>query len=127
MDNNPFLKLDNGWSRSKVLDRLKKGENPESLLKNFINDNKNELEEVKKFISKENIHTLDHFEDLTYCENKLIKYIKSESTLNQKDSFHMGKKISSLSKIKFLFIKWSNKFVISILLLLSLFSLIKQA
>ena len=127
MDNNPFLKLDNGWSRLKVLDKLKKGENPDSLLTDFINDNKNELEEIKEFISKENINTLDHFQNLTYCENKLIKYIKSESTLNQKDSFHNAKKISRLSKIKFLFIKWSNKFVISILLLLSLFSLIKQA
>ena len=127
MDNNPFLKLDDSWSRSKVLDKLKKGANPDTLLKEFINNNKNELEEIKEFISKENINTLDHFENLTYCENKLIKHIKSESTLNQKNSFHNAKKISSPYKIKFLFIKWSNKFVISILLLLSLFSLIKQA
>ena len=127
MANNPFLKLDDSWSRSKVLNKLKKGANPDTLLKEFINNNKNELEEIKAFISKENINTLDHFENLTYCENKLIKHIKSELTLNQKDSFNNAIKISNPSKVKFLFIKWSNKFVISILLLLSLFSLIKQA
>ena len=127
MEYDTFDKLDQSWSRPRILNKLRKGQAPESIVNDFIKDNRNELEQVSELISQENITVLDHLESLAYCETKLINYIKSDKKQIQKDySDNLNIRKNSF-KLKSLFLKWSNKLVISMLIFISLISLVKQA
>ena len=127
MEYDTFDKLDQSWSRPKIINKLRKGQAPENIVNDFIKDNRSELEQVGELISQENIAVLDHLESLAYCETKLIKYIKSDKKQIQKDySDNLNIRKNSF-KLKGLFLKWSNKLVISMLIFISLISLVKQA
>ena len=127
MEYDTFDKLDKSWSKPRIINKLRKGQAPENIVNDFIKDNKNELEQVSELISQENIAVLDHLESLAYCETKLINYIKSDKKQIQKDySDNLNIRKNSF-KLKGLFLKWSNKLVISMLIFISLISLVKQA
>ena len=127
MEYDTFNKLDKSWSRPKIINKLRKGEVPEKIVNDFIKDNKNELEEISELICQENIDVFDHLESLAFCETKLIKYIKSGKQQIQEDySDDLDIRKNSFN-IKGLFLEWSNKLVISMLIFISLVSLVKQA
>ena len=126
--------LENSWSRENVLVKIKKGEDSEKIVNDFLNTNQQEIETLTNFINPEDKVLLGEIENLSKIESKLINKIKNYSFTKtdlsiketdqelfikpeQRKSFNLG-----------LFImKWSNKFVFIALLVISAIALTKQA
>ena len=126
--------LENSWSRENVLVKIKKGENAEKIVNDFMNTNQQEIEALTSFINPEDKILLSEIENLSIIESKLINKIKNYNftktdlsikekdqelliKLEPKNSFNLG----------LFMMKWSNKFVIISLLVISAISLTKQA
>ena len=129
---NALIELDNSWSRDIILEKIKNGQATDKIVNDFIKSNRSNIEVVSNYIKKNNSNFLENIEQLSICEIKLIKEIKS----SQINDLKILKEESSSKdiKIKFkefnfgLFLqKWSNSFVIYLLILISLVSLTKQA
>ena len=124
--------LDNSWSKDIILEKIKKGESTDKIVKDFIKSNEITIKLVSNYVETNNSNLLENIEKLSICEIKLIEEIKSL----QENDIKIIKKESSSEDIenKFkdfnfaLFLqKWSNSFVIYLLILISLVSLTKQA
>ena len=126
--------LENSWSRENVLVKIKKGEDSEKIVNDFLNTNKQEIETLTNFINPEDKVLLSEIENLSKIESKLINKIKNfnftktdlsiketdqELLINPepKKSFNLG----------LFMMKWSNKFVFISLLVISAIALTKQA
>ena len=126
--------LENAWSREDVLVKLKKGEDSEKIVNEFINNKLEEIETLTNFINPENKVLFNDIENLSNIESILINKIKnynftktdfSKKETDQeplikpepKKSFNLG----------LFMIKWSNKFVFISLLVISAITLSKQA
>ena len=129
---NALIELDNSWSRNIILEKIKNGQATDKIVNDFIKLNKSNIELVSNYVEKNNSNLLENIEQLSICEIKLIKEIKSLQIKNLK----IIKEESSSNQIKNkfkdfnfgLFLqKWSNSFVIYLLILISLVSLTKQA
>ena len=129
---NALIELDNSWSRDIILEKIKSGEPTEKIVNDFIKSNRNNIKLLSNYVEKNNSNVLENLENLSICETKLIKEIKSLQINNLK----ILKEESSSKEIKNkfkdfnfgLFLqKWSNSFVIYLLILISLVSLTKQA
>ena len=127
-----LIELDNSWSRDIILEKIKNGYATDKIVNDFIKSNKSSIELVSNYVEKNNSNLLENIEQLSICEIKLIKEIKS---LHINDKKILKEESSSKEiKNKFkdfnfgLFLqKWSNSFVIYLLILISLVSLTKQA
>lgn len=129
---NALIELDNSWSRDIILEKIRNGQTTDKIVNDFMKSNRSNIELVSNYVEKNNSKLLENIEQLSICEIKLIKEIKS---LQIKD-FKILKEESSSKKInnKFkdfnfalFFQRWSNSFVIYLLILISLVSLTKQA
>ena len=129
---NALIELDNSWSRDIILEKIKSGQPTDKIVNDFIKSNRNNIELVSNYVEKNNSNLLKNIEKLSICEIKLIEEINSL----QQNNIKVTKEESSSKNIqnKFkdfnfaLFIqKWSNSFVIYLLILISLASLTKQA
>ena len=126
--------LETSWSRNDVLLRIKRGQGSEKIVNEFLKDNKKDIEELAKFFSENNKDILVELEELSACETKLIKKINNLSNHQYQNNFKskktkkfsLSKKLNSYNLGLFL-MKWSNKFVVSSLLLISAIALSKQA
>ena len=127
-----LIELDNSWSRDIILKKIINGQATDKIVNDFIQSNKSKIELVSNYVEKNNSNLLENIEQLTICEIKLIKEIKSL----QINDLKILKEESSSKEIKnkfedfnfALFLqKWSNSFVIYLLILISLVSLTKQA
>ena len=127
-----LFELDNSWSRDIIFEKIKSGQPTDKIVNDFIKSNRNNIELVGSYVEKNNSNILDNIEKLSICEIKLIEEIKSL----QENNIKIMKQESSSEDIqnKFkdfnfaLFLqKWSNSFVIYLLILISLASLTKQA
>ena len=127
-----LIELDNSWSRDIILEKIKNGQATDKIVNDFIKSNKRNIELVSNYVEKNNSNLLENIEELSICEIKLIKEIKSL----QINDLKILKEESSQKEIKnkfkdfnfALFLqKWSNSFVIYLLILISLVSLTKQA
>ena len=126
--------LETSWSRNDVLLRIKRGLGSEKIVNEFLKDNKKDIEELAKFFSENNKDILVELEELSACETKLIKKINNLSNHQYQNNFKskktkkfsLSKKLNSYNLGLFL-MKWSNKFVVSSLLLISAIALSKQA
>ena len=123
--------LDNSWSRNDVLSKIKKGENSEKILNDFLDINQSGIETLSDFITPKDEILLRQIEDLSICEAKLINKIRNYKPKQKKFSNHnnsngLQNKFSSF-KIGIFMMKWSNKFVFLSLLLISAIALSKQA
>ena len=126
--------LEKSWSRNDVLLRIKKGVGSEKIVSEFLNNNKKDIEKLAKFLSENNKDTLVELEELSACETKLIKrinYLSNHQYQNNFKSkktkkFSISKKLNSYNLGLFM-MKWSNKFVVSSLLIISAIALSKQA
>ena len=126
--------LENSWSRENVLVKIKKGEDSEKIVNDFLNTNQQEIETLTNFINPEDKILLGEIENLSKIESKLINKIKNynftKSDLSKKET-DQDLLIKTEPKKSFnlgLFImKWSNKFVFISLLVISAISLTKQA
>ena len=128
MNHTSFNTLDNCWRRTAVMKKLKNGVNPDSIVDDFIRNNKQDLEIVSDLLKK-NSNTLYHLEKLNYCEMRLIEFLRKENNNNNKQNNNMVDitKKDFLSELKIFLLNWSNRGVISILITISLISLIRQA
>ena len=126
--------LENSWSRENVLVKIKKGEDSEKIVNDFLNTNQKEIKTLTNFINPEDKVLLSEIENLSKIESKLINKIKNYNftktdlsiketdqelsiKCEPKESFNLG----------LFMIKWSNKFVFISLLVISAIALSKQA
>ena len=129
---NALIELDNFWSRDIILEKIKSGQPTDKIVNDFIKSNKNNIELVSNFVEKDNSNLLENIEKLTICEIKLIEEIKSlqQNSLKvineESSSDDIQNKFKDFNFALFLQ-KWSNSFVIYLLILISLVSLTKQA
>ena len=133
MDNYEALNiLDQSWSKQRLMEKVKQGQSSEQIVHDFIFENKNNFDKVINLLNQKNNNILSHMEVIANCELNLISELrKGELKSNFKTTENID--INPISKIykEFqlsLFMKrWSNQFVIGILIMLSIISLTKQA
>ena len=127
-----LIELDNSWSRDIILEKIKKGQTTDEIVNDFIKSNKCNIELVSNYVEKNNSNILENLENLSICETKLIKEIKSlqindiKILKEESSSKEIENKFKDFNFASFLQ-KWSNSFVIYLLILISLISLTKQA
>ena len=126
--------LENSWSRENVLVKIKKGEDSEKIVYDFLNNNKQEIETLTNFINPEDKILLGEIENLSKIESKLINKIKnynftkSDLSIKETDEEILIKTEPKKSfNLGVFMMKWSNKFVFISLLLISAIALTKQA
>ena len=126
--------LDESWSKSKLIEKIKNGQSAEQIVKDFISENKNNLDLVINLLNdKDNHNFLNYMEVLANCDINLINElrkkeiksdVKNKKTINEVNpivKIYKGFQLSLFMK------KWSNQFVIGILIMISIISLTKQA
>ena len=126
--------LENSWSRENVLVKIKKGEDSEKIVNDFLNTNQQEIETLTNFINPEDKVLLGEIENLTKIESKLINKIKNytftKTDLSIKETgqeFLIKPEPKNSFNLGLFMIKWSNKFVFISLLVISAIALTKQA
>ena len=129
---NALIELDNSWSRDIILEHIKRGHPTDKIVNDFIKSNRSNIELVSNYVEKNNSNLLDDIEKLSICEIKLIEEIKSLKinapikTNKESSSKEIKNKFENFNFALFLQ-KWSNNFVIYLLIVISLISLTKQA
>ena len=126
--------LEKSWKRDDILFDLKKGLGTDEIVNEFVVNNKRQIKELNSLLRPEDIDLLNHVEQLSTCESKLIKEIKSLNYLKNVENHHLlyeknivsSNRVSS-SKISSFMTNWSNKFVVIALLIISAIALSKQA
>ena len=126
--------LDNSWSREKVLNQIQKGVDIEKIVNDFIFNNQEDIIKLVKNISPREKELLKQIEDLSSCEAKLINKIKNYSGYkNISDPLKDSKKKSQYKNNPiilnfYLFLnRWSNTFIVTVLIAISALALTKQA
>ena len=126
--------LENSWSRENVLVKIKKGEDSEKIINDFLNTNQQEIETLTNFINPEDKVLLGEIENLSKIESKLINKIKNynftktDLSIKETDQELLIKHESKKSfNLGLFMMKWSNKFVFISLLVISAIALTKQA
>ena len=126
--------LENSWSRENVLVKIKKGEDSEKIVNDFLNTKQQEIEALTNFINPEDKVLLDEIENLSKIESKLINKIRNynftKTDLSKKETgqkFLIKPEPKKSFNLGLFMIKWSNKFVFISLLVISAIALTKQA
>jgi len=134
MNNNEVSNiLDESWSKQKLIDKIKRGQSTKQIVHDFMNENKNNLDVVINLLNENDNNVLSYMEAIANCELKLIdelKLKKSKSNIQiteNIDSVNPIEKIYKEFKLSLFMKKWSNQFVIGILIMISIISLTKQA
>ena len=126
--------LEKSWERDEILLNIKKGLGTDEIVNEFLVKNKRQIKELNSLLKPEDIDLLNHVEQLSTCESKLINEIKNLNYLENNENHHIlnKKKIVpsnrvSFNKISSFMINWSKKFVVIALLTISAIALSKQA
>ena len=134
MDNYEVLRiLDKSWSKQNLIEKIKRGQSSEQIVHNFLNENKNNLDIVINLLNQKDNNILNDMETIANCELNLINELKKkESKSNIKITENIIEinpitKIYKEFKLSLFMKKWSNQFVIGILIMISIISLTKQA
>jgi len=134
MDNYEALHiLEESWSKQKLIQKIKRGQSSEQIVQDFIKENKNNLDVVINLLNKKDHNILSYMEELANCELNLINELrKKESKSNIKITENINDvnpiaKIYNEFQLSLFIKKWSNQFVIAILIMISIISLSKQA
>ena len=134
MNNNEALNiLNNSWSKQKLIEKLKRGHSSEKIVQDFINENKNNLDIVINLLNQKENNVLTYMEEIANCELNLISALRkkeNKSKLQMRENSNTINPISQIYKefqLSLFMKKWSNQFVIGILIMISILSLTKQA
>ena len=125
--------LDQSWTKQRLIEKIRKGQNPEQIVQDFIKENKNNLEIVINLLDKKDNNILSYMQAIATCELKLINELKmKEGKSNvaiKKNIYEINPiaKVYKEFKLSLFMKKWSNQFVIGILIMISIISLTKQA
>ena len=125
--------LNESWSKQKLIEKIKKGQTSQQIVQDFIKDNKNSLDIVINLLNQKNNNVLCYMEEIANCELNLINELRkkeSKSNIVIKENINVTNPIVKVYR-EFQFTlfmkKWSNQFVIGILIMISIISLTKQA
>ena len=134
MDNYKALNiLEESWSKQRLIEKIKKGQSSEQIVQNFVNENKNNLDIVVNLLNQKDDNILFYMEALASCELNLINELKKIERKSNIESIKDINNINPITKIykefhlSLFMKKWSNQFVIGILIMISIISLTKQA
>ena len=134
MDNYEVLNtLDKSWSKQRLIEKIKKGQSSEQIVQSFINENKNNLDIVIDLLNQKDNNVLSYMEAIANCELNLINELRkkeSKSNIEIKENIIDINPIAKVYKefqLSLFMKKWSNQFVIGILIMISIISLTKQA
>ena len=125
--------LDESWSKQRLIEKIKKGKSSEQIVKEFINENKNNLDIVINLLNQKDNNVLSYMEEIANCELNLINELKKKKS---KTNIEISENIIDINPIVKIYKefqlsifmkKWSNQFVIGILIMISIISLTKQA
>ena len=134
MNNNEVLNiLEKSWTKQRLIEKIKRGQSSEQIVQNFINENKNNLDVVIKLLNQKDNNILSYMEAIANCELNLINELRkkgSKSNIEIKENINDINPIAKVYKefqLTLFMKKWSNQFVIGILIMISIISLTKQA
>ena len=125
--------LDKSWSKERLIEKIKRGQSSEQIVHNFINENKDNLEIVINLLNQKDNNFLSYMEEIANCELNLINELKKKESKSNIEITENIIDINPIAKIYNEFQlssfmkKWSNQFVIGILIMISIISLTKQA
>ena len=125
--------LDKSWSKQRLIEKIKRGQSSEQIVQNFIIENKNNLDIVINLLNQKDNNLLSYMEEIANCELNLINELKkkeSKSNIETKENIIDTNPIAKVLKefqLSLFMTKWSNQFVIGILIMISIISLTKQA
>ena len=126
--------LENSWTRDDVLLKIKNGLSTDEIVDEFLIKNEIQIKALNSLLKSEDIDFLNQVEQLSTCEATLINKINNLNKLKniEKNNKINEKKISlsksdPSNKISLFMINWSNKFVVTALLIISAIALSKQA
>ena len=134
MNNHETLNiLDESWSKERLIKKIKKGQSSEQIVKDFINENKHNIDTLINLLNQKNNNVLNYMEALANCELNLIKELRKKENQSNIEVLEDINNINPIAKIynefqlSLFMKKWSNQFVIGILIMISIISLTKQA
>ena len=134
MDNNEVLNiLGESWSKQRLIEKIKRGQSPEKIVQDFIKDNKNNLDIVINLLNQKDNSVLKYMEEIANCELNLINELRkkeSKSNIQITETIKNMNPIAEIYKefqLSLFMKKWSNQFVIGVLIMISIISLTKQA
>ena len=125
--------LDKSWSKQRLIEKIKKGQSSEQIVQNFINENKNNLDIVINLLNQNDNNILSYMEEIANCELNLINELRKKESKNHIEITKNIIDINPIVKVyeefqlSLFMKKWSNQFVIGILIMISIISLTKQA
>ena len=125
--------LDQSWTKERLIEKIKKGQSSEQIVQDFIGENKNNLEIVINLLNQEENNILRYMEEIANCELNLISELRkkeSKSNIQITENINDINPIAKIYKefsLSLFMKKWSNQFVIGILIMISIISLTKQA
>ena len=125
--------LDKSWSKQRLIEKIKRGQSSEQIVQNFINENKNNLEIVINLLNQKDNNVLSYMEEIANCELNLINELRKKECKSNTETKENIIDINPISKVfkefqlSLFMKKWSNQFVIGILIIISIISLTKQA
>jgi len=126
--------LEKSWQRDDILLKIKNGLDPDKIINEFLANNDIQIKELNSLLRPEDIDLLNHVEQLSTCESKLINEIKKFNYVGNNENHHIinknkilpPNKVSS-NRISSFMINWSNKVVVIALITISAIALSKQA
>ena len=125
--------LDKSWTKQRLIEKIKKGQSSEQIVQNFINENKNNLDVVINLLNQKDNNVLNYMEAIANCELNLINELRKKESKSNIEIAVKNHDINPIVKIykefqlSLFMKKWSNQFVIGILIVISIISLTKQA
>ena len=125
--------LDKSWSKQRLIEKIKKGQSSEQIVQNFIIENKNNLDIVINLLNQKDNNVLSYMEEIANCELNLINELRKKEIKSNIETKENNIDINPIAKflkefqLSLFMTKWSNQFVIGILIMISIISLTKQA
>ena len=134
MNNSEVLNLlGETWSKQRLIEKIKRGQSSEQIVQNFIIENKNNLDMVINLLNQKDNNLLSYMEEIANCELNLINELRKKECKSNTETKENIIDINPIVKIfkefqlSLFMTKWSNQFVIGILIMISIISLTKQA
>ena len=125
--------LDKSWSKQRLIEKIKKGQSSEQIVQNFVSENKNNLDIVVNLLNQKDNNILNYMEAIANCELNLINELRKKESKSNIEITENIIDINPIAKVykefqlSLFMRKWSNQFVIGILIMISIISLTKQA
>ena len=125
--------LDKSWSKQRLIEKIKRGQSSEQIVQNFIIENKNNLDIVINLLNQKENNLLNYMEEIANCELNLINELRKKECKSNTETKENIIDINPIAKIykefklSLFMNKWSNQFVIGMLIMISIISLTKQA